>query len=376
MELRVPAFNDTLYRIYEASLTPGDWPAALHDIAALFGSKGALLYVRQPARWTVAAHSAALDNAVATYDAEDWSKRNPWLAPRATFGFRSGDVYSDRDILTDDQIAADPFYADFLPRFGLYWQMVAIIESDLGSPAGLLVQRGRDAGPYERAEADRLLLVARHFEQSLRISGRLAQTGAAHRTVAGAFDALDRPAFILDGARRPLLVNGSARGLIGDYFAAGDGALRPALSDEDAAFSAALDRAHSEAGEAGGAPRPITVTAAGTGKRLVLWVLPLLGAAAAHLGIVKPDRHVLVVAQHLEQERVVEPSVVRDVFGLTFGEARLSALLAAGHAVREAAAALGITEGTARVVLKRAFQKLGVNRQSELVARISALARR
>ena len=71
-----------------------------------------------------------------------------------------------------------------------------------------------------------------------------------------------------------------------------------------------------------------------------------------------------------------DPAVVRDVLGLTLGEARMAALIGSGVAVGEASKKLGITEETARSVLKHVFSKTGVSRQSELVALLSRMVLR
>jgi DNA-binding CsgD family transcriptional regulator len=55
------------------------------------------------------------------------------------------------------------------------------------------------------------------------------------------------------------------------------------------------------------------------------------------------------------------------------GEARMAALVGSGLAPREASKKLGITEETARSVLKQVFSKTGVSRQSELVSLLSKL---
>jgi len=67
---------------------------------------------------------------------------------------------------------------------------------------------------------------------------------------------------------------------------------------------------------------------------------------------------------------------VRDVLGLTLGEARVAALVGFGLPPREAASRLGIAEETARNVLKRVFSKVGVSRQSELVGLLTKLVLR
>jgi DNA-binding CsgD family transcriptional regulator len=71
---------------------------------------------------------------------------------------------------------------------------------------------------------------------------------------------------------------------------------------------------------------------------------------------------------------VADPTLVRDVLGVTLGEARIASLIGSGLSPKEAAEKLGITEETARSVLKRVFSKVGVSRQSELAVLIARLS--
>lgn len=68
-----------------------------------------------------------------------------------------------------------------------------------------------------------------------------------------------------------------------------------------------------------------------------------------------------------------DPALVRDVLGLTLGEARVASLVGSGLSPPESAEKLGIAEETARTVLERVFSKTGVSRQSELVALLTKL---
>ena len=77
-----------------------------------------------------------------------------------------------------------------------------------------------------------------------------------------------------------------------------------------------------------------------------------------------------------DHDSAVDPSLIRDIFGVTLGEARLTALIGTGQSPREAAKKLGISEETARGILKRVFAKVGVSRQSELTALLSKLVLR
>ncbi|PKP72430.1 MAG: hypothetical protein CVT84_18785, partial [Alphaproteobacteria bacterium HGW-Alphaproteobacteria-6] len=64
----------------------------------------------------------------------------------------------------------------------------------------------------------------------------------------------------------------------------------------------------------------------------------------------------------------------RETFGLTPAEARLAAALRDGLALKEAAAKLNISVNTARNQIKSVFEKLGVNRQGDLIRHLTELS--
>lgn len=81
-------------------------------------------------------------------------------------------------------------------------------------------------------------------------------------------------------------------------------------------------------------------------------------------------QHVLFLPNP-EQPGIRQP--VLRAFGLTNSEARVVDLVAAGHTVRDAAGACGLTEETARTYLKRGLSKIGVPRRAQLSALILPL---
>lgn len=64
----------------------------------------------------------------------------------------------------------------------------------------------------------------------------------------------------------------------------------------------------------------------------------------------------------------------RETFGLTPAEARLAARLKDGLSLKEAAVDLGISVNTARNQIRSIFDKLGVNRQSDLIRHLTELS--
>lgn len=365
--------DGAIYALYEAALSAELWTSALGRVAALSASVGAVILAKSATEWTFPSCSAGLADAVASYQDEEWFRRNPWLEGRLSTGFHAGDVYTERDILSDPEMSRNEFYVDFLPRFGISHVMASIIHSDLGSPTSLVVGRAGSRGPFQEADRNGLLVLARHLEQSLRITSAYLKSKAAGNTVAQAFDAMEQPALILDERMRPLRVNRSAGALVDRYFVQDREGLRPSVGDDVEDFVSTVQRAQADARVDGDIPHPTTVSDPEGRKRLVVWTAPLVGSSADALGFVKPEKHVLLLAKDLESDQLIDPTVIRKVFGLTTGEARLASLLAGGRSVRDAARQLDISEGTARFVLKRIFPKVGVNRQAELVSRLRRL---
>jgi DNA-binding CsgD family transcriptional regulator len=112
------------------------------------------------------------------------------------------------------------------------------------------------------------------------------------------------------------------------------------------------------------------------GKRpIAIHILPLAPSDRAEDRVLTPARAIVLAIQP-DAGGPPDPAQVRDLLGLTLGEARVAALVGSGLAPREAAARLGIGEETARTALKRVFSKVGVSRQSELTALLTKLVLR
>jgi DNA-binding CsgD family transcriptional regulator len=113
--------------------------------------------------------------------------------------------------------------------------------------------------------------------------------------------------------------------------------------------------------------RPIVAHSTLSDQRYTLYLLPMV--SPKHLAeefLSRPQAILLAIQQKVGEP--TDPTIVRDLLGLTLGEARVAALVGSGLSPKEAAARLGIARETARSVLKRVFSKVGVSRQSELVA--------
>jgi DNA-binding CsgD family transcriptional regulator len=182
--------------------------------------------------------------------------------------------------------------------------------------------------------------------------------------------------FGLDSLKRVVFSNPAGDRLLGDGLAIVNDRLLVTAPDERAALDEALDRMiRAEPSDIVAEPRPILVRRRGAARPLTVYVLPVASSADIAAQFLTHTRAIVLVSDPGRNDPP-DPAVVRDVLGVTLGEARVAALVGAGMPPGEAAQKLGITQETARTALKRVFAKVGVSRQSELAALLSRLVLR
>jgi DNA-binding CsgD family transcriptional regulator len=82
------------------------------------------------------------------------------------------------------------------------------------------------------------------------------------------------------------------------------------------------------------------------------------------------NRAALLTFYDEDQTLEIDEAVLRQLYGLTRGEAALATILLRGKSIEDAAAELFISPHTARTHLKRIFMKTDTHRQTELVVRM------
>jgi DNA-binding CsgD family transcriptional regulator len=81
----------------------------------------------------------------------------------------------------------------------------------------------------------------------------------------------------------------------------------------------------------------------------------------------------VIVLVDLNGQSTLDLCEMMTALELTPAEARVAALVGSGRSPREASEELGVTEGTARVTLKRVYAKLDLSRQSQLAQLVARL---
>ena len=218
--------------------------------------------------------------------------------------------------------------------------------------------------------------LGRHVERALRLSIKLLEAERSNVGLKEALSHLGVGVFALDMLGRVVFLNATAEGVLGDGLTIVGGRLRIGPSVARSNIENAIARTlRGELPDLSGGSKPMLIERNDGSWPLTVYVLPLGAARVPHQEFLTHARAIVLVVLPRTDE-ALDATLVRDLLGLTLGEARIASLIGNGLPPREVALRLGITEETARTTLKRVFGKVGVSRQSELAALLSRLAHR
>lgn len=193
--------------------------------------------------------------------------------------------------------------------------------------------------------------------------GRLLDLCGCTRAV---LDLLAPGILVLDGGDRWLLANRTARCLLREPR---HGAGRTML-DRESEEMHSMPRVLSEAAAASRASRKpssqrLRLASSGGTAEWTLSCIPLVGPSERD----RIAECILLLLQPCAKVRP-DPGLLRQLYGLTAAEARLSVEVAGGANLHEAARALRISIHTARMHLRQLFKKTGTASQCELLQRL------
>ena len=346
--------------VVAAALIGSDWKEPLTRLAHAAGARDAVLMRNTPSRMTCAVVTDEAAETVAAFARGNAPPNSRYekvrIGPRD--GFRV-----DHDDYRDDELARDPFYQEFLRPAGVFWHANAVLHADSGELVELSFKRRAGHDPYSRRDAALLDRILHDLRAAARIAKHMldAETHGMSLLLRSrglaTFD-LDRKGRVLRSdetiGRLPLHVMGRR------------------LCAWDAQQSSAVDRAVETAATSEAPGLGLAPLTGPDGRRYILQVHPLRGAAR--------DLFFAASAVAVLLERQLAPGAYRAkmpalmaAFGLTEREAEVACLRAEGFDFPTISSLLGISQETARTYLKFCHEKIGVNRQAELVGLITRI---
>ncbi|MFY7837154.1 MAG: helix-turn-helix transcriptional regulator [Novosphingobium sp.] len=362
-------FSDLLARLYAGIGEEQPWRGFLEALAGWMDATFATLIItapgkRHPATFLTPGGSADF----ASNYAESLFADDPFQ------GLADGIVTSYAEFMAGLPDDAFPEYRRTMVENG--FDQVLGIDLHFGNPRGR-----KDGGQYEarfrisrhnalpdftREDRARLQMLSQHLRIAVGLFEKLQFAGAQHGVFHATAQGLGLALIVLDRSRRIVSTNALADSILAED----EGLMRRSaeLVLADPAQQRIVGELLSGEGRASGANLTrFRIERPGQGD-LVVTARPLdvnaihAGAGALALFLARPG-----------PEKSTDPQALRDLLGLTVAEARLTAVLAQGHSLVEAARRLGIAHNTAKVQLRAVFAKTGVNRQAQLVALLASL---
>jgi DNA-binding CsgD family transcriptional regulator len=361
MVMRYRMLEEVFASMSDVVVDPTRWKPFLEEMAKASGSVGVAILPERAGPDILV--GGGMEDAFRTYVAEGWDQHDP--RRRAISIVTKGRVATDSDISTDEAMARDPYYSEFLPRFGLRWW------------AGVGFRSGRDLRclAFQRAYGqgrfvpEEIAMLETFLPRVGEIATLAAAVGrAAVASVANALDLLPLAAFAVDSSGRVVCVNASAEELFCRVVGVRKGKLHIGDPQAAAECERLLLRLKVLPEGSGLGADPVVVRR-GEEPPMLLRFLPIDGAVRNPFS--GADALVVMTVVGAPPEPALRSA--SRIFGLTPAETRLAGRLATGSSVGEAADRLGISKQTARNQLKAIFGKTDTHRQSQLVALLGRL---
>ena len=369
--MHTPNADEAIGHIYEASYRPEHWPVALESIAALTESRSAaMIYVdrqceRTAATWYYNIAPAAVD----AYNHADIPDPSVELvAARVPTGTAMA-VHLLFDRHQDVLDYYGDYYAQWLAPNKLHYVGGAVLFKDEARFVALGIHRSNVEGPWRQEQVDRLTALAPHLQRALNIHREFTRLRSRDSAMSSGLDRMVMGVILIDHLFECVYANESARAIIdeGAIITLSNGRLRIRQSRDDHRFHAALLKAlHC-------APDDDPATAS-TG--LGLWppdrpvhypvlVTPIRGCSAGLLPG-QTTAQVAVLITDPEKNQPIVPEALSQTWELIPAEARVAIAIANGYSVDEISQMNGTTRDTTKTHLRAVYQKLGVNRQTQL----------
>jgi DNA-binding CsgD family transcriptional regulator len=349
-------------RIYQAAVIPNSWPGLLQEIADAVGAIGGHMLFRSPTRIDAVA-SPVIERDLEDYFAQGWgqgpSEHTSALLAEMAPGFRA-----EVDYHTAEEIARMPVHADFLDPRGYIAGVATVVQGS----GDFVIQFALEGFPSHEA-ALRAVPILDSIRPDL---ARALSLTSLRRSRA---EAAVVESLALAGAAAAIVSRDGKLRSANDRFVARLGSRMMEIGGRllitNRFFSEQLAAALAQHQESGRAIRSIPIAGEGDGRPFAIHLLPITGPAR---DLCDADGVLLLISEGVNAS-VPDADLLRALFDLTPGEARLARGLVSGMSLEETATLLGIKKQTARTHLRAIFGKTGVSRQAALVLLLSGFGK-
>ena len=267
----------------------------------------------------------------------------------------------------DRVLERSEFNNDFLKRMGVFHEMAGCIFKERSLVSVLSTLRPKRFGPLGEEQVALLRVLMPHLQRALQLHRRIVGLESKTISMTDVLDRLPTGCITVGATGKVLMVNRSARGIVGlnDGFGISKGELcakRP--SDTKLLQQLIRQAAYTATGKGTHSGGVMTIARPSQRRAFEVLVTPLR-AGPSGLGVEQAAAAVFVSDPESKTESPRE--MLGRLFALTPAEASLAGKLMQGMALKTAAEELGVSRNTVHSQLQRIFEKTETNRQAELI---------
>lgn len=344
-------------QIYEAAFVTEKWEAVCEELSRDIKSFSASLITidnQQSFRWV---SSPNIQTDMDRFSRSPLRFQN--VRPARHMALSAFSFLRDIDLMSEEEIAVDPIYTDFLHPLGLGWTVGDMIREPSGHTIIFDLIRERAAGPFDREDVVRLNQLRPHLARAATTSSRIhfERINAAVQ----ALELVDLPAAVISAHGKVLAANNLLQAFQPQIVITAHDKLMFGSTATHTKFEHTIQQqVKATSGSSFPLPR--------TDERppAVLHLVPVRGNARD----IFTNACCFLVVTAVDRTKIVESETLQGLFDLSPTEARVARSLALGNDVSATAEEFGIAIETARSHVKSVLNKCGMTRQVDLIASI------
>ena len=368
--------TEVLEALHEATLDDALWPRTSALIDDACGATGNALVVSERSgddsriRFRAGYYRGERNEELEKYYFRDYHHRDERV-PRIR-QLPDSHLVHIPDLYTEREKKTSPAYNEALHRTGDRNGLAVRLDGPKGVSISWIFANPSRPGGWETHHISLIEHLVPHLRKFVHIRQVLASAQALGSSVSGLLDNARVGVIHLDQQGRIVEANDRAVGILvrGDGLSQRNGYLGAWLPEDNAKlqelFAAALPHLDGQA-----AAGSMTIRRSGNPEKLVLCINPLEGRP---LDFGAPRVAALVVLTEPGSRPRIDVKLVAKVLCLTKAESQVAVMLSEGMTARDIAMDTGRQTSTIYTLIKRAYRKLGISRQAELVRLILSLA--
>jgi DNA-binding CsgD family transcriptional regulator/PAS domain-containing protein len=363
-----------LISLYAAPLRPELWETFLAQMGAAFGITKAALIAHDLPRdehKILAILGDSVRDSLEPYERhygqhDEWAKRFLRHKNKLRHSLLQGE-----EVLPEALLVRTTWYNEFLKPFDVNQLAVLGAWSEGTSIEALSVYRSPQEERLNPQLLSSLQFLVPHVQNALEVRRQLATLETNVSDLTASLDALPQGVALFDKRSQCIFLNSAARKIVDrrDGLLLSGRTLTAERIREADAVQEMISSLAAGALASGRHPRAARVTRR---KHRPLYLVAAPFQPESVPGITRATA--IVFISDPDEVPIHPADLLRSLFGLTAAESMLAATLLNGHSLAEAAELHSVATGTARTQLKSVMQKMGVNRQSELMRLLAGLA--